>query len=276
MPKFASSQSEIAIIYQDEDIVVINKPPGISAHGGDRVSGPTVTDFLIAKFPEMEGVGDSSTSSGQETLRPVQKGEARSFQKNERPGIVHRLDKNTSGVMVTARNQKSFLALKELFQKREVEKIYRAIACGKFKEQEGTINLPIGRLISDPRKRAVNLAGNNKKRIRGEREAITEFKVLRQGEEFALVEIKPKTGRMHQIRVHLAAIHHPVACDIAYGGKKVCCPAGSDRPAGDEARPVGRQLLHAFSLSFNFPAGRKLVFEADPPVDFNLAVKKLL
>lgn len=235
---------KIEIIYSDADIIVINKPPGISVHGGETVKGPTVADFLLEKFPETGEVGDDPKL---------------------RPGIVHRLDKNTSGIMVAARNQKSFLALKELFQKRQVEKIYRAIACGKFKEREGVINLPIGRLISDPRKRAVDISGGGRRRIRGEREAVTEFKVLRQGEEFALVEIKPKTGRMHQIRVHLAAVHHPVACDAVYGGKKVCCPEGASR-----------QLLHAFSLSFNYPDSRKLVFEADPPPDFTLAAEQIL
>lgn len=240
----------VEVIYSDDDIVVINKPPGISAHGGEAVRGPTVADFLLEKFPEIKDVGDPSTGSEQVNLRP---------------GIVHRLDKNTSGVMVAARNQKSFLALKEMFQNRRVEKIYWAIACGKFKEREGVINLPIGRLINDPRKRGVDITGRERRKIRGEREAMTEFKVLRQGEVFALVEVRPKTGRMHQIRVHLSAIHHPVACDTVYGGKKVCCPS-----------KTGRQLLHAASLVFSYPEGRKLNFEANPPEDFTLAAEAIL
>lgn len=248
----------VEIIYSDDDIVVVNKPPGISAHGGEAVprsatgipaeglgiKGPTVADFLLEKFPEMGEVGDNPKL---------------------RPGIVHRLDKNTSGVMVAARNQKSFLALKEMFQNRRVEKIYHAIACGKFKEREGVINFPIGRLINDPRKRGVDVTGKERRKIRGEREAMTKFKVLRQGKVFALVEVRPETGRMHQIRVHLSALHHPVACDTVYGGKKVCCPEGASR-----------QLLHAFSLSFSYPESRKLVFEADPPPDFTLAAEQIL
>lgn len=247
----------IEIIYADADIVVVNKPPGVAVHGGEAVSGPTVADFLLEKFPEMGQVGDLPV--GRQAI-------------NLRPGIVHRLDKNTSGIMVAARNQKSFLALKEIFQKRLAEKIYRAIACGEFKEKQGVINFPIGRIAADPLKRGVEMG---KRRIRGAREAVTEFKVLRQGKEFALVEVRPKTGRMHQIRVHLAAIHHPVACDTVYGGKKVCCPAGASRPAEGEARPAGRQLLHAFSLSFSYPEGRRLYFEAEAPEDFSNAVKIL-
>ena len=231
---------DIEIIYSDEDLIVINKPPGISVHGGVRVEGPTVVDFLLPKFPEIKEVGED----------PI------------RPGIVHRLDKNTSGVMVVARNQNVFFALKELFQKRLVEKKYRAICCGSFKEKQGTINFPIGRLVSNPLKRGVE---QGSRKIRGAREAMTEFKVLKNGKDFSLLELKPKTGRMHQLRVHLAAIHHPVACDEMYGGKKVCCPSGA-----------ARQLLHASSISFSYPEGRKLEFEAEVPRDFVVAENQIL
>lgn len=228
------------IIYSDKDIIVINKPPGIPIHGGLRVKGPTVVDFLLEKFPEIKSVGDEPSV---------------------RPGIVHRLDKDTSGIMVVARNQKSFEALKDLFKERRVEKTYLAVVCGRSKEQHGTIFLPIGRVVKNPLKRGV-LQG--KSEIRGVREAITEYKVLKEGEKYSLLWLKPKTGRMHQLRVHLKAIGHPVACDVIYGGKNVCCPAGA-----------ARQLLHAQSLSFSFPEGRKLYFEADPPDDFSNAVKIL-
>lgn len=232
---------DIKIIHEDKDFAVINKPPGVSVHAGVKVSGPTVADFLLENFPEMKNVGDDPKI---------------------RPGIVHRLDKNTSGVMVAARNQQTFLALKEIFQKRLAEKIYWAIGCGVFKEVRGTISFPVGRMARNPLKRGA-VVGRTK--IRGAREALTEYRVLKQGKEFALVELKPKTGRMHQLRVHLAAIHHPVACDTVYGGKKICCPHG-----------VTRQLLHARSLSFGYPEGRKLHFEADPPQDFIIAEKQIL
>ncbi len=228
------------IIYQDENIVVVNKPSGVSAHGGITVSGETVSDFLVKKFPEIAGVGDDPAN---------------------RPGIVHRLDKNTSGVMVAARNQPTFEALKELFKTRKVEKTYWAIACGALTKTEGIIFKPIGRLVAQPLKRGVE---QGRSRIRGAREAITAYRVIKRGAKYFLIELTPKTGRMHQLRVHMKSIGHPIACDRLYGGKNVCCPEGCHR-----------QLLHARSLSFSFPEGRKLCFEADAPEDFLKASESL-
>lgn len=214
-------------------------------HSGGSVFGRTVVDELLEQFPGLIGVGEDAA----------------------RPGIVHRLDRDTSGVMIVARNQKAFMALKEMFQKRLVEKTYRAIVCGIPKEKTGIINLQIGRFSRDPTKRGV-VAGRNI--IRGAREAVTLYRVLKTGNGMALVELKPKTGRMHQLRVHMKAIGHPVACDVKYGGENVCCPVGKDGAA--EPR---RQLLHAQSLSFTYSAGHRHFFEADPPEDFALALKTL-
>lgn len=225
------------VIYSDQDIIVINKPPGVSIHGGPSVLGDTVTDFLLEKFPEIRSVGED----------PV------------RPGIVHRLDKDTSGVLVVARNQKSFYILKELFQKRLVEKTYLALVCGKPKERYGIISFPIGRMAHNPTKRGV---AEGRSTIRGMREAITKYRVLKEGEKYSLLSLTPKTGRMHQIRVHLKAIGCPVACDKKYGGKNICCPEGASR-----------QLLHAQSISFSLPGARKFYFEADPPDDFAVAMR---
>ncbi len=238
---------EPQILYEDTDILVINKPPGLAVHGGLQVRGATLVDFLLARFPEIKNVGDPSTGSGHEILRP---------------GLVHRLDKDTSGVMVVARNQESFLRLKSIFQDRLAEKIYWAIVCGAPKERKGIVTLPIGRLVKNPLKRG---AQTPKVKIRGAREAATEYRVLRTSERYALVELKPKTGRMHQLRVHMKALGHPVACDLLYGGKNVCCPQG-----------VSRQLLHARSLSFALTEGKRMQFEADPPEDFSVALKRIL
>ena len=205
------------------------------------MQGKTVVDFLLEKFPEIKTVGDEPEI---------------------RPGIVHRLDKDTSGVMIVARRQESFLALKELFKKGQIEKTYLAIVCGKLKNQKDVINIPIGRIVKNPLKRGVALG---KGRIRGEREAITEYRVLKNGEKYSFLELRPKTGRMHQLRVHLKAIGHPVACDKIYGGKNVCCPAGANR-----------QLLHAQSISFSFPEGRRWRFEAELSDDFSFALKQVL
>lgn len=213
----------------------------MAIHGGFSVSGKTVADFLVEKFPEIKTVGDDPAI---------------------RPGIVHRLDKNTSGVMIAARNQKSFDALKKMFQERRVEKIYRAIVCGRVKTARGIISFPIGRMAKNPLKRGV---GNGKARVRGARDATTEYRLIRASEAYSLIELFPKTGRMHQLRVHMKEIGHPIACDTIYGGKNVCCPAG-----------VLRQLLHAQSLSFSFPEGTKRMFEADPPEDFLLAQKLIV
>lgn len=252
------------IIYSDQDFIVINKPSGISAHpvrnkmplasaippaagwisnvarGGDIVREKTVTDFLLEKFPEIRTVGDEPEI---------------------RPGLAHRLDKDTSGVMIAARNQKSFMALKELFKKGQMEKTYLAIVCGRLREKTGIVNLPIGRVVKNPLKRGVAIGKGG---IRGEREAITEYKVLQESEKCSFLEIRPKTGRTHQIRVHLKAIGHPVACDKIYGGKNVYCPEGAER-----------QLLHAQSISFSFPEGKRWQFEADLPEDFKVALKQV-
>ena len=205
------------------------------------MQGATVADFLLKQFPEIKMVGDEPEI---------------------RPGIMHRLDKDTSGVMIIARNQKSFEALKNRFQKRLIEKTYLAIVCGRLREKTGIINLPIGRVVKNSLKRGVAIG---KGRIRGEREAITEYRVLKSAEKYSFLELKPKTGRMHQLRVHLKAIGHPVAGDKIYGGKKVCCPQG-----------VERQLLHAQIITFSFPEGKKWRFEADPPDDFSFALKSIL
>lgn len=234
------------IIYTDDDIIVINKPPGVATHGGKTVSRPTVADFLLAQFPEIVSVGDDQIN---------------------RPGIVHRLDKDTSGVMVAARNKQAFEALKELFKNHKVEKVYWAIVCGVPRASEGTISAPIGRLAANPLKRGIE---QGRSRIRGAREAVTHYRVLKKGDLYSLVELKPKTGRMHQLRVHLKSIGHPVACDRLYGGKNVCCPQGASRTGIVDA-VSNRQLLHARSLSFSFPEGKRLFFEADVPDDFALA-----
>jgi len=234
-------KSKVEVIYADRDLIVINKPPGISVHGGNTVQEETVVDFLLKDFPEIRNVGDEPKI---------------------RPGIVHRLDKNTSGIMVVARNQKSFEALKDIFKKRLIEKTYLALVCGRLNEKRGIINMSIGRMANNPLKRGV-VGGRS--RIRGEREALTEYRVLKESDNYSLLELKPRTGRMHQLRVHLKAIGHPVACDKIYGGKKVCCPEGAER-----------QLLHAQALAFSFPEGKRWHFEADLPEDFLFALKQIL
>ncbi|OGZ95079.1 MAG: hypothetical protein A2847_01370 [Candidatus Sungbacteria bacterium RIFCSPHIGHO2_01_FULL_50_25] len=230
----------IPILFEDTNLIVLNKPAGIAVHGGPNVKGITVVDFLVRHFPEVKSVGDD----------PV------------RPGIVHRLDKDTSGIMVVARNPDAFGELKSLFKERRIEKTYLAVVCGRPKSRVGIISYSIGRDAKNPTRRG---AGGGRAKIRGEREAETHYRVLKTGGAYSLLEVTPKTGRTHQIRVHLKAIGYPIACDRVYGGKNVCCPEGA-----------GRQMLHAQSLSFSFPEGRRIKFEADPPDDFILAMEKIL
>jgi len=210
--------SDIKIIYEDKDILAINKPTGLVVHGEN-----SLVDWLIKKYPEIKGVGEDP----------------------ERPGIVHRLDKDTSGVLLIAKNQKSFEYLKEQFQNRKIKKKYIVLVCGKLKVESGVIDLPIGR-SKTPLKRLAS------EKARGKlREAITEYKVIKKFDNYTLVEAFPKTGRTHQIRVHFKAIGHPVAGDKLYGRQN----------------NLNRQFLHANSLEFNLLNGARIKLEADLPED---------
>ena len=252
------STMNLDILYEDEGILVVNKPPGIAVHppkegetrrdggrdgkgagvsaGGGSASGGkdahTLVDFILAHAPEVRGIGEDS----------------------DRPGIVHRLDKDTSGVLVVAKNQETFQNLKELFKSRNIAKRYLAIVDGRVKEPRGTIELPIGRMGL---KRTVP----GKTPLTKVREAKTEFIVRKRFRDATLVELIPKTGRMHQLRVHLKAIDHPVLGDTLYGGKI----AASRAP---------RQMLHALSLEFSL-GDKRFAFQADPPEDFQNVLEKL-
>lgn len=175
----------------------------------------------------------------------------------ERPGIVHRLDKDTSGVMLVARNQKAFEALKELFKSRRVEKTYLALVVGLPNKKSGVIDAPIGRSIRAPVKRSAGASA------RGARQAVTNYRLLEKLGTYSLLEVKPKTGRMHQIRVHLASIGCPVAGDQMYGGRKTLV-AGLDR-----------QFLHASRLEFSYPEGHRLRFESPLPEDLKTVLNTL-
>lgn len=221
------------ILYEDDDLLVLNKPPGISVHPSLHEPSGTLADALLSSFPELRGVGDPA-----------------------RPGIVHRLDKDTSGVLVVAKNQEAYAELKELFRSRKIEKEYTAIVAGRVKAPRGTITLPIGRVGM---RRGVEGPGRPLGKVR---EAITNFVVRRRFRDATLLALHPKTGRMHQLRVHLAAIGHPVLGDKLYGGKHALLRAS-------------RQMLHASSLTFSRLDGKRYTFEADPPEDFQETLRTL-
>ena len=179
---------------------------------------------------------------------------------------VHRLDKDTSGMILFAKNSSAQEYLKKLFQNREINKTYKALVVGNIKENSGMIDLPIGRSKKTPLKRVA--IGEQRGKIR---EAVTEFKVIKRievprqssgpSEAYTLLTAYPKTGRTHQIRSHFAAIGHPVVCDKLYAGKKYICPTG-----------LSRQFLHASAVEFTLPSGSRLRLEADLPEDLQNAI----
>lgn len=228
------------IVYEDDDVVVINKQAGISVHPSINEPSGTIANTLIARYPEIKNVGED----------PL------------RPGIVHRLDKDTSGLLVVAKNQKAFDFLKKEWQLGQVVKKYLTLVWGHPKET-GQIESELTRSRKDFRKRMVVRPEKNKdKKITGKM-AVTEYKVIKNYEDFSLVEVFPKTGRMHQIRVHMASIGYPVVGDKIYGKKR-------ENPVG-----LNRQFLHAYYLSFSGPSGKKLALETDLPEDLKKVLTKL-
>jgi 23S rRNA pseudouridine1911/1915/1917 synthase len=222
----------IKIIFQDKNIIVVDKPAGLAVHAGVGTSEKTLVDFLLETFPEIRNVGDDP---------------------EVRPGIVHRLDKETSGVMVVARNQKTFEYLKGLFKNRKVEKKYLALAHGKMKEKEGSVEGEMGRSKKDFRKQALV---RGKISVRKERYSLTHFKVKKEFEKSSLLEVSPATGRMHQIRVHLHSIGHPIVGDKKYTFKEF---KNIDAP---------RMFLHAASINFIGSNNEKYFFESEIPEEF--------
>lgn len=234
------------IISQTKDYVLINKPAGLVVHPDGKTKEETLCDFLIKNFPGIENVGEPlKLSNG--TIIP-------------RPGIVHRLDRDTSGIMLVALNQESFEYYKKQFQDRAIRKTYHAFIYGNLKEERGVINVPIGRSRNDFRQWQ---AGD---KARGEmREAITEFFVLGRATDKSVtfVEVKPKTGRTHQIRVHFKYIFHPLVADNLYA------------PGRDNQLGFNRLALHSKELEFVDKEGKIVKANAPYPEDFENALKKL-
>ena len=222
-------ESLLELIHADEAIIVVNKPAGIIVHRAPGYPDGTMCDLLLKRFPEIVGVGSE-----------------------ERPGVVHRLDRETSGVMVFARTQPAYLALRREFEHHgRVTKTYLAVLHGAPKPASGTLRTLIGRKPFDAKRMAVVDNGGQP--------AVTHWRVLSWHGGLALVEFVIETGRTHQIRVHAAHLGHPIVGDPLYGD------AVRDRRL---ALPPQRPLLHAVALSFPHPATHRLVeFAAAPPAD---------
>jgi 23S rRNA pseudouridine1911/1915/1917 synthase len=220
----------LTIVYQDSDLIVVDKPAGLTVHPAPGHPSGTLVNALLAACPDLQGI------SG--TLRP---------------GIVHRLDKDTSGLLVVAKNDRAMRALQSQLSERTVHKTYLALVHGVPKPREGQIEAPIGRSTRNRKKMAV---------VDNGRESTTRYKVREEVPGgYALLEVEPVTGRTHQIRVHLAAIGHSVFGDPLYGRPSPLLP---------------RQFLHAWKLAFRMPlGGREVEFESPLPPDLRSVLEQL-
>lgn len=238
-PKLSAKDLGISILFEHEHFLIINKPANLIMHKPSSFSESiTVADWLVATFDTLPNVGSV-----------------------ERPGIVHRLDKDTSGLLVIAKTNYAHMVFGAMFKDRSIEKKYLAIVQG-HPEKSGIINLAIGRhpitrnkMSSFPEHTVTRNATHNGNGIRA---AQSHYRVLRYFDNYSLLEVKPLTGRTHQIRVHCAAIGYPILGDALYGKKSLL---------------IGRQALHAYSISFRFD-DKDYSFTQEPPADFNQLIHK--
>lgn len=230
------------IIFENTDLLVVDKPAGLVVHSDGRTTEPTLSDWVITNYPALKDVGGLHTLDS-ERYAP-------------RAGILHRLDRETSGVIIIAKNDDTFYFLQRQFLDHTVQKTYNAFVHGVPAKQEGEIDLPIGRSRSDFRRWAT---GDD---ARGTlRPAETAYRVLKENGTYSLLELRPKTGRTHQLRVHFLALGHPIICDKRY-----------ESPAG---LGFERLALHALSLYIKIPSGEQKTFTAPLPPDFLRAVEIL-
>jgi 23S rRNA pseudouridine1911/1915/1917 synthase len=230
----------IEILYEDNDIVVVNKPAGITVHPGAAVGNKTLVNALLYRCKDLSGIGGKL-----------------------RPGIVHRLDKYTSGVMVVAKSDSAHWSLVDQFKSRKVEKRYLALAVGNVKGESGSFSSLIGRHPTNRIKMST--------RAKAGREALTLWRIIKRYQYATLVEVLPKTGRTHQIRVHFAENGYPLLGDRVYGQKK----HKSDL-IEVASKNLGRQALHALSLSFTHPrTGEFVEFQAPLPDDIKEVIRML-
>ncbi len=252
---------EIKILYEDDNILVINKPAGLAVHADGRTKEETLADWVLAHYPEMKDVGERARPSNELRITNDDSISNSKFEMQNsnvlRPGIVHRIDRDTSGALIMAKSQKAFEFLKSQFKNRSVRKEYHAFVYGNIDENFGTIDKPIGRSRSDFRKWSAETGA------RGElRDALTYFEVIKRGKDATFIRVLPKTGRTHQIRVHFKAIHHPIVADALYAPKK------------DKLLGFQRVALHAYSLEFKDLSGKTVVVTAPYPADFLHAMEE--
>lgn len=243
---------EPTIIYDDADVLVINKPEGWLVHeDGKSGEAPIVVEWFLRRTPTAIGVGEPARAKDGSIL--------------ERSGVVHRLDRETSGILILAKTQSAHQFLKQQFKDRNVYKEYRAFVYGRIHDRWGTINRPIGRSTKDHRLRSAM------KGAKGQlREAITDIERIGmgeyEGESFSYLKLVPKTGRTHQLRVHLRAIDRPIVNDMMYGSYV----ADKSNNLG-----LGRMALHAHQLELTLPNGQTERFIAPLPLEFEAAAERI-
>jgi len=240
-----------AILFENEQVVVINKPYGLLVHADGKSDVPTVVDWFLEHYPEARGVGEPATDRHGNEL--------------ERSGIVHRLDRETSGVMILAKTQRAYEHLKYQFRERLVHKEYRALVYGRINDRWGTINRPIGRSAKDHRRRSAERGAKGVLR-----EAITEFERIAMGEykdeSFAYVKLFPKTGRTHQLRAHLRAVDRPIVADGLYA---------EHLTERSNHLDLDRMALHAHILELALPGGETERFIAPVPQAIEEAAERI-
>lgn len=240
---------EPIILFEDESVLVIDKPVGWLVHEDGKTEASTVVNWFLNRCPEVQGVGEEGFTNDGTKL--------------DRSGVVHRLDRETSGVLVLAKTQDVYSWLKEQFQNRQIHKEYRAFVYGRLHDRWGTINRPIGRSQKDSRMRSSMPGAKGMMR-----DAVTDFERIGVGEyedePFSYVKLIPKTGRTHQLRAHLRALDRPIVGDKLYAHYKI-----------NESNNIGldRMALHAHILEWTLPNGEKQRFIAPVPLVFDTAAE---
>ncbi len=235
-PEILPEDIPLDILYEDSDVILINKPKGMVVHPAAGHYSGTVVNALMYHCKDLSGINGVL-----------------------RPGIVHRIDKDTSGVIICAKNDLAHRSLANQLKDHSITRKYEAIALGTFKEPDGTVDAPIGRRPNDRKLMGI---------VPGGKHAVTHYHVLNQFSKHAHIECVLETGRTHQIRVHLASIHHPLLGDVTYGGKNASYKLNGEELSG--------QTLHAKILGFEHPVTHQYMeFEAPRPAYFNELLEKL-